>query len=108
MCIMSMVFDHYNPMPDDFWSRQKVDEFREAADMAKLLDKMMLKPDCEDPEKAKLVERVKELEAKLKAIELEQLAEAVLEAAIEWDKCSPDCVTDLRSAVMRYREALNA
>lgn len=45
-----------------------IDAFRDAVKSAKVLDEITGQPDCEDPEKAKLIERVAELEAQLEAI----------------------------------------
>jgi hypothetical protein len=39
-----------------------IKEFKEALEAAKVVDKLTKQPDCEDPEKAKLVERVNALE----------------------------------------------
>lgn len=77
MCIVSMVYDRYNPwlpekVPDpltpeqvDNIKRTIEDFFRDKTD-AERLDKTLGQPDCADPEKAKLEERVRELEAALK------------------------------------------
>lgn len=46
-----------------------IKEFKEALEHAKKLDILLKQPDCVDPEKAKLFERVKELEAQLKKFE---------------------------------------
>lgn len=92
MCIVSMVYDEYagrfpvrqtaplpyvNPAPTEntldwatmFQTKSQVEkmeelikEFKEALEHAKKLDILMKKPDCEDPEKAKLLKRVEELE----------------------------------------------
>jgi hypothetical protein len=77
MCIVSMVYDTYNPwlpekVPDPITPEQAekiqqtiADFLRDKAD-AERLDKTLGQPDCADPEKAKLEERVRELEAQLK------------------------------------------
>jgi hypothetical protein len=88
MCVYSAVFDHYGPRFDR-WTKpaspsvepipeidlnifamkdaieelkQLIKEFKEAAEHAKKLDTLMQKPDCEDPDKAKLLGRIAELE----------------------------------------------
>lgn len=55
-----------------FWPQAQIDElkaliaeFKEALAAAKLVDKVTGQPDCEDPEKAKLVDRVEELEKRV-------------------------------------------
>ncbi len=92
MCVMSIVHDHYRdqfpgglggawppiipnpyqlPAPtaeEQERLRQLIKDFREAQEAAAKLDKMMKQPDCVDPEKAKLQERVAELEKQLAAI----------------------------------------
>lgn len=45
--------------------RKLIAEFKEALEAAKKVDALTAQPDCEDPEKAKLVERVAELERRL-------------------------------------------
>jgi hypothetical protein len=46
-----------------------IEDFRKAMVAAELLDELMDQPNCVDPEKAKLVDRVNELEAKLRQIQ---------------------------------------
>lgn len=59
--------------PEDFivdgktireWKKQ-IAEFKEAAQAAKVVDRLTAQPDCEDPEKMKLVDRVRLLEKRL-------------------------------------------
>lgn len=81
MCVMSMVVDYYKPQFDRYvysgqnqiviypdaqpdWGKL-VREFREAIQAAKRVDDLTGQPDCVDPEKAKLTERVAELERKI-------------------------------------------
>lgn len=98
MCVVSMVYDHFKHEFDD-WSglrtetivstptinltpsfvvisqeeiasiRSLIQEFREAVTAAKVVDKLTNQPDCEDPEKKKLEDRVAELESRLTALE---------------------------------------
>ena len=80
MCTISMIFDHYNPiipltvtpigpstapLYDVEAMRKLIEEFHAAMAAAKLVDKTLGTPDCEDSEKAKLLERVAELEKTL-------------------------------------------
>lgn len=82
MCTVSMVYDHYQPrIPSNrppYWPpapaapvpdktaanelRQLIAEFRKAVEAAKTVDRLTDQPDCEDPEKASLEERVRRLE----------------------------------------------
>lgn len=50
-------------------ARQVIEDFKAAVAAAKKVDALTKQPDCVDPEKAKLVERVAELEKRLDAIE---------------------------------------
>ena len=95
MCVVSMVYDHFKdkfpptidpiPMPyiqplspqitqtityqpDLTELKQLIKEFREAIAAAKKVDKLTGQPDCEDPAKAKLEERVVALEKEIKAL----------------------------------------
>src|ERR1700678_2329930 len=94
MCAMSMVYDHYNPLFQPTWPgpvpqpflpptpppfypwppappvdlaqlARLIAEFKEAAEAAKVVDRLTGQPDCEDPEKARLEDRVAELEREL-------------------------------------------
>lgn len=79
MCVVSMVLDYYQPLfpepikPLDALPyisptidlvklQQLIDEFRECIEAAKKIDILTKKPDCEDPEKIKLLARITELE----------------------------------------------
>jgi hypothetical protein len=56
------------PNPDVAELKQLIADFKEALKAAKLLDKLTKQPDCEDPEKAKLEERVAKLEEAIKKL----------------------------------------
>lgn len=84
MCTVSMVYDHYGSkipipkipstgaysippvpvLPADVAAelRQLIAEFREAVAAAKVVDRLTDQPDCEDPAKASLEDRVARLE----------------------------------------------
>lgn len=93
MCIVSNVHDHYNPLfppmvppvdqvvtpidwskvfpqpaPDLSEMRKLIDEFKEAVAAAQKLDTLLKQPDCVDPDKAKLQERVERLERIIDAL----------------------------------------
>lgn len=87
MCIVSMVYDHYQdkwplktgtytwpagPLTVDQLTEKQKEEIRELikqfySDLkaAEQLDKHLNQPDCEDLEKAKLLEKIKALETEL-------------------------------------------
>lgn len=110
MCVYSNVLDHFQPLiPQPFepavpytpggplpttgswpWTpavppselRQILDDFKAALAAAKTVDRLVGHPDCEDPEKAKLVARVAELERLLpEADQGAKLTAALLGAA---------------------------
>ena len=87
MCTFSMVHDHFDPriprvqpiVPDVPWPpttepkpsmsleelTKLIRDFQVAGEAAKKVDELTKQPDCVDPEKAKLSERIAELEATL-------------------------------------------
>jgi len=90
MCTVSMVFDHYNREFDKVWPqyplrsplertpiiqedlsefRRLIDDFRQAVEAAKKVDRLTAQPDCTDPEKAKLEDRVRALEKRIAELE---------------------------------------
>lgn len=96
MCVVSMIHDHYEPLipKPDFWIpwqpafpdfepstpppptdlkeiervRKLLEDFRKAHKAAAEVDKLTKQPDCVDPEKAKLEERVVALEQKIEQL----------------------------------------
>lgn len=93
MCVVSAVYDQYNPHIPTNWPpidstpikpnttpvikleehvinpkdlARLIDSFHKAVAAAKVFDELTGQPDCEDPEKAKLEERVAALEEKLR------------------------------------------
>lgn len=81
MCNVSMVMDQYRPYipytPPQQWTwprptgptaeelRELIESFRDAVKAAEVFDRLTGQPDCVDPEKAELVDRVAELERRL-------------------------------------------
>lgn len=95
MCTVSMVYDWWNrKVPEPFmpwqpvlqpntnplpqiWitpqgdyitleqAKQLIKDFWDSVEAAKVVDKLTNQPDCEDPEKAKLEQRVKQLERQI-------------------------------------------
>lgn len=48
--------------------KRMIQDLKEQVRAARLLDHTLRQPDCEDPEKAKLLDKVAKLEAELKAL----------------------------------------
>lgn len=75
MCVYSMIADTFAqrlapwtvPVPayDADYVRKIIEDFRKAAEAAKIVDALTDQPNCEDPEKLKLLDRITELEAQL-------------------------------------------
>lgn len=66
MCSVSVIYDAFNQFPDSYFTLTRIERFRELVADAKQFDIETNQPDCEDEEKAKLLERIAELEAQLK------------------------------------------
>ena len=82
MCTTSAVLDAYRPIVDQRFAQffphdhsteilEEIRAFRRLYEAARAFDIKTGQPDCEDPEKAKLLKRVDELEARL--IEVDKL-----------------------------------
>ena len=65
MCAVSVVYDMFGKLPDTWYTKDRIDLFHNMVTNAKQFDQEAGEPDCEDPEKAKLEERVAELEKQL-------------------------------------------
>lgn len=65
MCAVSVVYDMFGKQPDSWYTLQRIDLFHSMVSDARLFDQESGQPDCEDPEKAKLEERIAELEKEL-------------------------------------------
>lgn len=119
MCVYSMIIDRFQP---DFapWTtlphtipatpivdpdalRKLIENFKTAEEAAKVVDKALGAPDCEDPEKAKLVERVAELEKLL----ADQLGVFLLKDR-DWYLGPSGAYTNLRSGARRFDTRLAA
>lgn len=85
MCTYSMVMDHFEPMIPKVWPfsvppapsdesvkalEKMFEDFRKATEAAKTVDALTNQPDCEDPKKLPLLDRVAELEKRLAELEL--------------------------------------
>ena len=65
MCAVSVIYDMFGKQPDSWYTLQRIDLFKNMVADAKTFDVEANQPDCEDPEKAKLLERIAELEKQL-------------------------------------------
>jgi hypothetical protein len=62
MCAVSVIYDMFARLPDSWYNQQRIDLFRNMVADARTFDIQSGQPDCEDPEKAKLEERIAKLE----------------------------------------------
>lgn len=81
MCVVSMVYDRFEPLiPYPPWQptpepeqvkllKELIEQFQKAAEAAKVVDRLTGQPDCLDPDKAKLDERVVALEDRIAQLE---------------------------------------
>lgn len=65
MCAVSVIYDMFGKQPDHWYTKERIDLFRRMVVDAREFDIQANQPDCEDPEKAKLEQRIQELEARL-------------------------------------------
>ena len=66
MCATCVIYDTFGKLPDTWWSTQdRITTFYTVLSQARIMDQVSGVADCEDPEKAKLLERVEELEKQL-------------------------------------------
>jgi hypothetical protein len=66
MCAVSVIYDMFNKQADSWYTRDRLQLFERMVEDAKIFDKESDQPDCEDPEKAKVLKRVSKLKKKLK------------------------------------------
>jgi len=65
MCSVSVIYDMFAPLPDSWYTQERIDLFRRMVKDARLFDLEAGQPDCEDPEKAKVEDRIKKIEDKI-------------------------------------------
>lgn len=65
MCAVSVVYDMFGKQPDDWYTLDRIDLFKRMVADARVFDEESGQPDCEDPEKAKVTERIDNLEKEL-------------------------------------------
>ena len=66
MCVQSVIYDLFDAQPDEWYTLDRIDLFRDMTASAIIFDKESGQPDCVDPEKVKLEKRIEELESLLK------------------------------------------
>lgn len=65
MCAVSVIYDMFGKQPDDWYTKERIELFQRMVSDARLFDEESGQPDCEDPEKAKVEERISNLEKEL-------------------------------------------
>lgn len=65
MCAVSVIYDMFGKQSDDWYTLDRIDLFKRMVADAKVFDEESGQPDCEDPEKAKVTERIENLEKEL-------------------------------------------
>lgn len=65
MCSVSVIYDMFKPLPDSWYTKERIDLFRNMVADARQFDILTGQPDCEDPEKAKVEERINAIEEQL-------------------------------------------
>lgn len=62
MCAVSVIYDMFGKQLDSWYTKERLDLFKRMVEDAKTFDKEANQADCEDPEKAKVLERLTKLE----------------------------------------------
>ncbi len=65
MCAVSVIYDMFGKQPDSWYTLDRIELFHNMVADARVFDIEANQPDCEDPEKAKVEERIEELEVQL-------------------------------------------
>lgn len=65
MCAVSVIYDMFGKQPDDWYTQERIELFKRMVADARLFDEESGQPDCEDPAKAKVEERISSLEKEL-------------------------------------------
>ncbi len=109
MCTISMIYDKFGdnfqpwtipnaPLDNQEALKDLIAEFKKAREAAEIVDEALGNADCADPEKAKLVERVAELEKALK----DALGTYVLKDR-EWYLTPTDAYTTQRAGARLFQ-----
>jgi len=62
MCAVSVIYDMFAKQTDSWYDQERLGLFRRMVSDAEIYDTLAGTPDCADPEKAKLLLRIEELE----------------------------------------------
>ena len=62
MCAVSVIYDMFGKQSDDWYTQDRIALFKRMVSDAQQFDVEAGQPDCEDPEKAKVTERIKQIE----------------------------------------------
>ena len=65
MCAVSVIYDLFASQPESWYTLDRIDLFKKMIANAEQLDIETGESDCVDPEKAKLKEKIEDLEAQL-------------------------------------------
>lgn len=66
MCMSSIIYDMFGKMPDSWFNQGHINLFKQMIAEASIFDIDAGQPDCEDAEKAKVLDRIESLEQHLK------------------------------------------
>lgn len=69
MCVMSVIMDYGRYIPDEQWTLPAIKEFRVLIDEAQKFDEVADQPHCEKPEKTAWMEKLDEIEERLRNLE---------------------------------------
>jgi hypothetical protein len=61
MCAVSVIYDMFKPMPDSWYNQERINLFRTMVKAAHTFDKEAGQPDCADPEKEKIKDKIEAL-----------------------------------------------
>jgi hypothetical protein len=64
MCAVSVIYDMFGKQPDSWYTKERIELFKRMIEDAKVFDIESNQPECEDPEKARVLERIEKLEQK--------------------------------------------
>lgn len=65
MCAVSVIYDMFGKQPDEWYTLERIDLFKRMVADARFFDEESGQPDCEDPEKSKVNDRIEDLEKEL-------------------------------------------
>lgn len=69
MCMVSQVSDYGQSIPPGRWTYPGIEKFRKVIEVAEEFDAANGEPDCVDPEKQKLMDKLAAIELRLGAVE---------------------------------------